>query len=80
MTGITRFTTGFPVSLYQSGDPGLIGSFGAVNLDEPDYNGQGIHFTNPRASGLQYFSPSQFSPMPVGEQALRIAGSSTDLG
>jgi hypothetical protein len=66
LTGITRFTTGFPVGLYQSGDPGLIGSYAATYLDEPNYNGQPIQFTNPRTSALQYFSTAQFSPMPVG--------------
>jgi hypothetical protein len=66
LTGITRFTTGFPVGLYQSGDPGLIGSFAATYLDEPDYNGQPVHVSNPRTSALQYFSTSQFSPMPLG--------------
>jgi hypothetical protein len=66
-TGITRFTTGFPVSLWESGDHGLIGSFAAVYLDAPDYNSQPITISNPRSSvNHQYFSTGQFSPQPLG--------------
>lgn len=67
MTGITRFTTGFPVTIYESGDHGLIGSSGSAYIDQPDYNGQPITFMNPRANASQqYFSTDQFSAMPLG--------------
>jgi len=67
LTGITRFTTGFPVTIYESGDHGLIGSYGSAYIDQPDYNGQPITFMNPRTNtSQQYFSISQFSAMPLG--------------
>jgi len=68
-TGITRFTTGIPVSLKESGDLGLVGSLAATydGVDQPDYNGQKLTYSNPRSSGThQYFSTEQFSSMPLG--------------
>jgi hypothetical protein len=69
LTGITRFTTGLPVGLYESGDNSLVGTFAATydGEDQPNYNGQGITFSNPRKSPTdQYFSTEQFSPMALG--------------
>jgi hypothetical protein len=62
ITGITRFTTGFPVTLGESDDASLCGCTGA---DVPNYNGQPIHFSNPRKTG-QYFDPSPFSSETLG--------------
>jgi len=58
ITGITRFTTGFPITLTESDDASLCGCGGA---DTPNYNGQSIHFLDPRKSGL-FFDPSPFTP------------------
>jgi hypothetical protein len=69
VTGITRFTTGMPVSIYESGDRSLIGyevdNFDSV--DEPNWSGQPLSFSNPRSSANhQYFSTAQFSPQELG--------------
>jgi len=46
-SGITRFTTGFPVGLYNSGDWSLCGCGG---VDYPNWTGQPVQFANPRSS------------------------------
>lgn len=62
VTGITRFTTGFPVTLRESDDASLCGCTGA---DVPNYNGQPIHFLNIRKTG-QWFDTSPFSAETLG--------------
>jgi len=63
LSGITRFATGFPVTLSESDDASLCGCNGA---DVPNYNGQGIHYFDPRGPGNQLFDPSPFSPETIG--------------
>jgi len=63
ISGITRFTTGFPVTLSESDDASLCGCNGA---DVPNYNGQPIHFFDPRGPGNQLFDTSPFSPETIG--------------
>jgi hypothetical protein len=68
LVGITRFATGFPVSLTEVDDRSLAGSFGSgVGLppDTPSFLGGHLNFTNPR-SGNPYFNTSLFSPEPLG--------------
>ena len=62
VSGITRFTTGFPVTLSESDDASLCGCGGA---DVPNYNGQPIHFLDIRKTG-QWFDTSPFSPEVTG--------------
>jgi Carboxypeptidase regulatory-like domain len=62
ISGITRFTTGFPVTLVESDDASLCGCTGA---DVPNYNGQPIHFLNIRKTGY-WFDPSPFSAETLG--------------
>jgi len=69
ITGITRFTTGFPVTLQETDDRSLCGcdgsGLGSVNL--PNYDGQPIQRFNPRTNAtLQYFGTSPFSAMALG--------------
>jgi hypothetical protein len=69
LSGITRFTTGVPVVLYESGDRSLCGceSLGTGALDLPNYSGQPVHFFNPRTStNFQYFSTDVFSAEQLG--------------
>ncbi len=67
VAGITRFSTGMPVSLSTFSDNSLVGVGSAEGVDEPNYNGQPIQFFNPRSSSShQYFSTTQFSPEPLG--------------
>ena len=63
ISGITRFNTGFPVTLTEDDDNSLCGCSGA---DVPNYNGQPIHFLDPRKSGNLFFDPSPFSPEALG--------------
>jgi len=70
VAGITRFTTGQPVTIGLGGaygDYSLIGSGSIPGVDEPDYDGTHIQFFNPRATSIHsYFSTTQFSPPPMG--------------
>jgi hypothetical protein len=73
-TGITRFTTGLPISMGESGDNSLCGCSG---VDRPNWTGQAITFSNPRASeNHQYFSTSQFSSENPDGNTFGIAGNS----
>ncbi len=66
VNGITRFTTGFPVLISQSGDRSLVGSTG---VDVPNRVGP-VQTQNPRLSGPngpnQYFLASAFTSEPLG--------------
>jgi hypothetical protein len=69
VTGITRFTTGFPVGIYEPGDHSLVGStnYSFNGVDLPNYSGQPLTFSNPRTSANdQWFSTAQFSPQVLG--------------
>ncbi|MGA2631661.1 MAG: carboxypeptidase regulatory-like domain-containing protein, partial [Terriglobia bacterium] len=60
VAGITRFTTGLPVTLSASGDHSLVGTSG---VDVPNYDGSPIQFLNPRdTSAHSYFKTQPFSP------------------
>ena len=52
ISGITRFTTGFPITLTENDDNSLCGCSGA---DVPNYTGQPIRFLDPRKPGNQLF-------------------------
>ncbi len=59
VNGITRFATGFPIPLSQSGDRALTGAHGAV--DFPDYIGGLVITSNVRDTpNHQYFNKSAF--------------------
>ncbi len=64
VSGITRFTTGFPVTLSENDDASLCGCDGA---DVPNYNGQKIHYLDPRKPGNLYFDPAPFSAESLGQ-------------
>ncbi len=71
LSGITRFASGFPVTLINNGDNSLIGSNpNGVNnsgIDEPDYNGGPLHLNhNPRRNGNNYFDTADFSMNALG--------------
>ena len=71
LSGITRFASGFPVTMVNNGDNSLIGTNpNGVNnssIDEPDYNGGPLHLThNPRANGNSYFDTGAFSMNALG--------------
>ncbi len=71
LSGITRFASGFPVTMIDNGDNSLIGTNpNGVNnssIDEPDYNGGSLHLNrNPRTNLNNYFEASAFSENAVG--------------
>ena len=67
VNGITRFATGFPVTITQSGDRSLTGASG---VDEPDFLG-GLAFQDPRNAGAdgapnRYFDKDRLRSEPLG--------------
>jgi hypothetical protein len=66
IAGITRFASGFPVTISESGDRSLVGSTGT---DEPNFIGP-LVIQNPRLGGTggpnQYFSGAAFTAGPLG--------------
>ena len=71
ISGTTRFSTGFPVTLFDDSDNSLLGTLGnGVNnylLDTPNYNGAPLEInTNPR-NGRPEFNTSAFSQEVLGQ-------------
>ncbi len=65
VAGITRFATGFPVSMFESGDHALRGTSG---IDMPNVVGPLNITGNPRNSPLHtWFSKSAFAPESLGQ-------------
>ncbi len=69
LSGITRFSTGQPVTLVETDDNSLLGtsSAGAIGLpvDTPNYTPGSLSFTDPRLR-KPYFNTSLFSPEGLG--------------
>ncbi|MFY9856226.1 MAG: TonB-dependent receptor, partial [Terracidiphilus sp.] len=71
ISGVTRFASGFPVTMINNGDNSLIGTNpNGVNnssIDEPDYSGAPLHLNgNPRTNGNNYFDATAFSMNALG--------------
>ena len=70
ISGITRFSTGFPVTLVNYGDNSLLGSepngINNYGVDEPDYNGGALRLNQNPRNGRPYFNTSQFSENAMG--------------
>jgi hypothetical protein len=71
ISGITRFASGFPITMTNNGDNSLIGTNpNGVNnssIDEPDYNGGPLRLNhNPRVNGNSYFGTTAFSMNALG--------------
>ena len=71
LSGITRFASGFPVTLVNNGDNSLIGSNpNGVNnssIDEPDFTGVPLNLNhNPRSAGNTYFNARAFQMNSLG--------------
>ena len=64
LSGITRATSGFPVTMRVDGDNSLMGSIpNGVNnrsLDLPDYNGASLQLNGNPRNGLPYFNIAAF--------------------
>lgn len=70
ISGITRISSGFPVTLESNTDNSLMGSIpNGVNnhsLDLPDYNGAPLDLNGNPRNGLPYFNVGAFSPNALG--------------
>jgi hypothetical protein len=71
LSGITRFASGFPVTMINNGDNSLLGTnpngINNSSIDEPDYDGGALQLNhNPRTNGNNYFSTSAFSINALG--------------
>jgi hypothetical protein len=70
ITGITRISTGFPVSLHSDGDNSLMGSLpNGVNnhsVDRPDYVPGPLNLNHDPRNGLPYFNTSLFVENALG--------------
>lgn len=76
ITGITRFSTGFPVTLQENDDHALIGDFSTGpngnTVDEPVFSPGPLQITNPRNENLSnlsnpYFNTGLFSQEAIGQ-------------
>ncbi len=62
LTGITRFTTGLPITMSENMDQSLSGL-----RDTPDWDGKAIAKSNPRSTSARtYFNSDQFSLQALG--------------
>ena len=70
ISGITRISTGFPVSLHSDGDNSLMGSLpNGVNnhsIDRPDYIGGPLNLNHDPRNGLPYFNTAAFPVNALG--------------
>jgi hypothetical protein len=70
ISGITRASSGFPVTLKSNGDNSLMGSIpNGVNnysLDLPDYNGAPLNLNGNPRNGLPYFNIAAFTLNALG--------------
>lgn len=70
LSGITRFSTGIPVTLVETDDNSLLGTGGAgaisLPIDTPDVAGSAVKRGDPRSITTPYFNTALFSPETVG--------------
>jgi hypothetical protein len=72
VSGITRFTTGLPITMNEGDDGSLCGCGG---VDRPNYTGRPIQFFDPRSSTSHvYFAQSPFSSEMVAGVPTGIPG------
>ena len=71
VSGITRFSSGFPVTLYNYGDNSLLGTEpNGVNnfgVDEPQYTPGALALNHNPRNSQSYFDTSLFSLQPLGQ-------------
>jgi Carboxypeptidase regulatory-like domain/TonB dependent receptor len=71
ISGITHFSSGFPVTLLNYGDNSLLGAepngINNYGVDEPQYVPGPLHLNQNPRNGQQYFNTSLFSIQPLGE-------------
>jgi len=69
LSGITRFSTGIPITLLETDDRSLLGTNGSgpsqLPIDTPNFSGGKLTFHDPR-TGQPYFDTSMFSQETLG--------------
>ncbi|MEO7144757.1 MAG: TonB-dependent receptor, partial [Bryobacteraceae bacterium] len=68
ITGITRFSTGLPITMTERDDLSLLGTFSpgaGPDVDRPNYSPGNLNIQDPR-TGLPYFNKSLFSKEALG--------------
>jgi hypothetical protein len=70
ISGITRFSSGFPITMVNNNDTSLLGTNpNGVNnssVDEPDYAGGNLEINHNPRNGLSYFNTALFSLPALG--------------
>jgi hypothetical protein len=70
VSGVTRYSSGFPVTLYNYGDNSLLGAEpNGVNnfgVDEPEFTQGALNLNKNPRNGQPYFNTSLFSLQPLG--------------
>jgi hypothetical protein len=70
ISGITRFSSGFPVTLVNYGDNSLLGAepngINNFGVDEPEFTPGPLHLNSNPRNGNSYFDTSLFGPNPIG--------------
>ena len=70
LSGITRFSTGFPVTLYNYGDNSLLGAapngINNYGVDEPQYMTGPLELNGDPRNGHPYFNTALFGLQPLG--------------
>ncbi len=70
ISGITHFSSGFPVTLLNYGDNSLLGAepngINNYGVDEPEYTPGSLHLNSNPRNGNSYFNTSLFSLQPLG--------------
>jgi len=70
LSGITRFSSGLPVTLVETDDLSLLGTAGAgaisLPIDTPNFAGGSVRTGNPRSITTPYFDTTLFSPEALG--------------
>ncbi len=70
ISGITHFSSGFPVTLLNYGDNSLLGAepngINNYGVDEPEYTPGPLHLNSNPRNGKPYFNASLFSLQPLG--------------
>jgi hypothetical protein len=71
LSGVTEFSSGLPVYIFENDDRSLLGTDNTgpfpLGLDTPNYSGGPIKKYNPRNNGNLYFDTSKFSIEPIGQ-------------
>ncbi|MGA8030130.1 MAG: hypothetical protein WB992_23535, partial [Bryobacteraceae bacterium] len=70
ISGISHFSTGFPIMLVNNSDYSLLGTNpNGVNnssIDEPEYNGGSLNLNSNPRNGVTYFNSADFGLQPLG--------------